>query len=271
MIVNKVQEKPLVFLCMPRYSATVDARAHRSFLTATKGGCQVSFGTEGIGGSPIESQTSVLTQAFNQPWVMALNLKAAGHPVTHFAMLHADVEAEFGWLDKLVAEQRRTGADVVSTVIPFKLPTGITSTALGEADWGLDSVSGDEKPRRFTMREVQGLPKTFSAADIDPAKILLINTGCWVCRFDEPWVEEICFRFLNKNYIGADGKHHTACRTEDFDFSVQAHHLNLDVRATTAVAVRHHGECAYPNDIAWGQWETDEEYKATQRAALLAH
>ena len=256
--------KPLVFLTMPRYSAQVDARAHRAFLAATRGEVRVDFGTEGIGGSPVESQTSVLTQAFNQPWVMALNLRRT-HPVAGFAMLHADVEPEYGWLDPLWTERCRLGADILSVVIPFKLPNGRTSTALGNPDWPADAVDPAEKPRRLTMHEVSRLPKSFRARDIDPSKFLMVNTGCWVCDFSKPWVEQIVFRFHNRNYQDGAGLWHTACRTEDFDLSLQAHRLGLSVWATTCVRAIHHGDCAYPNFETWGD-ETDQEYAAHVKA-----
>ena len=261
-------QKPLVFLVMPRYNQMVDARAQRAFLSATKGECQISFGHPEIGGSPVESQTSVLPQAFNAPWVIALNLRKI-LPVSHWAMLHSDVEPQFGWLDLLVKEHRRLGCDVLSCVIPFQIPTGITSTAIGHTGWSPDTVDISEKPRRLTMREVYKLPRSFSIQEVrksfpevGPDSFLMVNTGCFLCDFSKPWVEKITFRFLNRNAKGPDGKWHTACRTEDFDFSLQAFHLGLSVFATTVVPLQHHGDCAYPNDQPWGLQETDTEYFA---------
>ena len=38
------------------------------------------------------------------------------------------------------------------------------------------------------MTEVMGLPATFGEADTDqPASVLAINTGLWICRFDGDW------------------------------------------------------------------------------------
>ena len=269
--------KPLVFLCQPRYNAMIDSRAHRAFLSATRGACNISFGTEKIGGSPMESQTSVLPQAFNAPWVMALNLRKY-HSISEWAMLHADIEAQYGWLDVLVAERRRLKCDILSVVVPFKVQTGITSTAVGQKGWPLDAVDPAEKPKRLTMHEIYQLPRSFSIKEIPDSimgpgkredKILLVNTGCWVCDFSKPWVEKIVFRFHNWNYQDASGLWHTACRSEDFDLSVQAARLGLSVYATTIVPVQHHGDAGYPNDQPWGLQQTDDEFQAYAHANNL--
>lgn len=266
---SPVASKPLVFHVMPRYSSTVDARCQRAFLSATKGGCQISFGTPGIGGSPIESQTSVLPQAFNAPWIIALNLRKT-HSISGWSMQHADIEPEFGYLDILWREKQRLNCDVLSCVVPIKLPTGVTSTAVGDGSWSIDSVSGDEKPRRLTMHEIYKLPRTFNIDDVckmfpdirkDIKKpFLMVNTGCFLVDFSKPWVEKTVFRFLNHNQLGADGLWHTACRSEDYDFSFQAHKLGLSVYATTLVSLNHHGDCAFPNNQAWGTQQTDDEW-----------
>ena len=264
--------KPLVFHVMPRYSSMVDARAQRAFLSATKGACQISFGTPGIGGSPIESQTSVLTQAFNAPWCIALNLRKTNR-ISYWSMLHADIEPEFGYLDILVREQQRLGCDVLSAVIPMKVPSGLTSTAVGDSSWTLDFVADAiEKPRRLSMHEIYKLPRSFDVKDVCRTfpevkesiahPFLMVNTGCFICDFSKPWVEEITFRFLNNNYKDDAGIWHTACRSEDYDFSFQAHRLGLSVYATTLVSLNHHGDCAYPNHQAWGLQQTDDEWAA---------
>jgi hypothetical protein len=232
----------------------------------------------------MESQTSVLPQAFNIPWIMALNLRDAGHPISEWAMQHADVEAQYGWLDILVAERRRLGCDILSAVIPFKMVEGRTSTAIGRMDWPLFKVDPYERPKRLHMEEVFKLPRSFSIRDIPDAiagpypfgeRILMVNTGLWVCDFSKSWVEEMTFRFHNLNYridSAPVGKRwRTACRSEDFDFSVQAARLGLSVYATTIVPCHHHGDAGFPNDHAWGTQKTDEEFQTYAHANNLYH
>src|SRR5262249_1576922 len=95
---------------------------------------------------------SVLTHVFNSLWCDPLNSRPP-QGWTHFAMMHADIEAPPGWVDVLIGEQRRVGADVLAAVIPFKDPRGLTTTGLRDRGTGLT--------RRLTLQEVHQLPETF--------------------------------------------------------------------------------------------------------------
>src|SRR5271169_2349317 len=75
---------------------------------------------------------SLLAHNFNRLWCAALNQREK-LGLTHFAMHHADVAAPSGWLDTLVDEMHRVGADVLSCVIALKDARGLTSTALHHA------------------------------------------------------------------------------------------------------------------------------------------
>lgn len=269
--------KPLVFLCQPRYSGSTkelqDAAAGLA-LNASAGMCNVVWRDNQSGiGSPAVQQGSLLGYVFNRLWAMALNARRIFR-VTHFAMVHADVEPVSGWLDVLVNEQRRLGADVISTVIPFKTGSGLTSTGLGDPNALRNDagISGDS--RRLTMREVFDLPETFSAADTNqPGSVLLLNTGCWVADLTKPWVDardergraRFKFTIYDDVLFDTTGTAHAETRGEDWNASYLLHDLGCRVFATRKVQVEHHGGFAYSNWPAWGEWETDRDYAAVTR------
>lgn len=197
---------------------------------------------------------SIATHTFNQLWCDAYNARRE-LGITHFAMMHADIQPEPGWLDTLLAELERTGADVVSAVVAIKDCKGLTSTGLRDPQAG--------RTRRLTMREVHQLPPTFSRWDTDESnKVLAINTGLWVCRFDGDWPRRFPgFSIANRLDYQVDTDTLTPhVDPEDWRFAEWLDGEGLDVRATRAVKVWHTGLFQYPNDVAWGEWETDREY-----------
>src|SRR6185369_4047614 len=105
---------------------------------------------------PQTGPSSLLCDNFNQFWALARNNYEAGC-IDGFAMIHADVEAEGGWLDILHEEMLAVGADLISARIRIKDGRGFTSTALDLEDpW---------RPRRLTQKEFARLPATFTDAD----------------------------------------------------------------------------------------------------------
>lgn len=253
---------------MPSHSNLVDDRASNALHYATTGACNVTFGDDQRG-SPARRKSSVLTFGFNKLWCDALNLRKKIN-VHYFAMLHADVEPEPWWLDKLVAEQQRLNCDVLSCVIPFKISAGLTSTGLGDphAPRGEAGITGDT--RRLTLREAHSLPESFRAADTDcPTSVLLVNTGCWIARLG-PWVDakdergRRRFYFANHDQITEDteGHVHAETRSEDWNMSYQLHDLGCSVYATRKVKVIHHGDFGFANWPAWGEWDVDANWKA---------
>lgn len=207
----------------------------------------------------MEAQTncSLLTYNFNQLWCHALNQRSNG--VTHFAMLHADIilqpESAY-WVDILIDEMDRYDADVMSSVVPLKNSQGLTSTAIDTDEW---------RPRRLTIRECNNLPETFTANDVPWAegRNLLVNTGCMVIRFGNPWVERVCFHVQDKIVKGADGMFTPHVMPEDWHFSRQCHQEDLTVMATGKVKLNHIGVAPFPNYGEWG----DAMDKANMRKA----
>lgn len=245
--------RPVVVLSMPRRGENVSFGACEGYhLYPSNGACEV-----------VRSYTisTVLDHAFNRLWAVALNLREKG--ATHFAMQHDDVAPCQGWLDILMAELVRTGADVVSAVVPIKSEAGLTSTAVETDD--------DYFPRRLTMKEVHDLPETF--ADEDVGGELLLNTGLWVCDIRRPWVDTpspLVFHTVNRIVLDDEGQWQAQAKSEDWEFSRAARARGARLLATRKVALHHAGEMRFTNSTVWGEWQTDEVYRKRLREAAEA-
>jgi predicted O-methyltransferase YrrM len=232
---------PSVFLAVPHYGSLVP-QSLRGLIQASEK-ASISLVTNGA---------SLLAHNFNRLWCDALALREE-RKLTHFAMHHSDIEAAVNWVDTLLAEMQRVEADVMATIIPIKDPTGLTTTGL------INPENPMVVERRFTMREVCRFPKTFDSAGLGfSGKWLAINTGLWLCRFTEKWVDEFSgFAILDAIKGHADGIRRAAVLSEDWNFSRWCGQQGLRVFATRAVHVNHHGPTAYPNHEPWGTWESD--------------
>ena len=193
---------------------------------------------------------SMLPLSFNMLWCEALNARAEG--VTHFCMVHSDVcPMDDDWLQTLLEEQKRVGADILSTVIALKDTRGQSSTGVMNVD--------TREMRKLTIEECHSMQvKTFDASAAGfPGQCLLMNTGCWVCDFTKPWVEKMCFRFHDHVFKNDLGEWKAACVGEDWLFSIDAWRMGLKTFATTKLNIEHQGVFQYPNSVAWGTREKD--------------
>ncbi len=228
---------PLVVLSMPGYGE-ITAGASRAFWRATQlpDDRVVHAYREG----------SLLAANFNALWCDALNLARSGRQVSHFAMQHADVEPQDWWLDTLIAELEARDLDVLGVAVPIKDPKGLTSIALQRPD-------GDTwRPLcRLTMTEVFRLPETFTAEEVGHP--LLLNTGLWVCRFNESWARKVHFTINDRIVIDPEGRYVPQCEPEDWYFSRLCHELGLKVGCTRKVLLTHRGHASFTNGGAWGQ------------------
>lgn len=240
---------PVVYLGFPSYGNVAAIGAISSFLaTPTQGKCAVIRAG---------SQSSLLCYGFNSLWAGALNARAT-MGVTHFAMIHADIVPEPFWLDILLEEMTRLSADVVSAVIPIKSTQGLTST-------GIDNLYDPWHPRRLTMAEIMRLPETFNNCccletmpeSPDDVPALLINTGLFLVDLRKAWVEEATFT-IHDRIIKIGEEYQAQVQSEDWVFSRFLADVGARVFATRKVKLTHVGEYAYPNDSAWGHWETDQ-------------
>ncbi len=182
------------------------------------------------------NRSSFLNHSFNMYWCDALNKK----PRPKFwAMHHADMSAEPGWLDVLLDIMAEKDADVVSCVACIKDSSGDTNAAIVTQ---LNEHATDL--RRLTVAEANSLPDVFSSADVNAP--LLVNTGLWVVRFDRPWVEKFPgFSFNNAIVKNKAGLYTAQCLSEDWKFSLWAHEQKLKVYATTRVETFHYGARAW--------------------------
>jgi len=197
----------------------------------------------------IEWPSSVLTDSFNTCWCHALNRRPRPE---FFAMHHADVLAQPGWLDLLIAEIERTEAGVVAAAIAIKDTDGLTSTAV------LDPVT--HRHRRITMRELVELPETFGVEDIPWAPkgaVLCTNTGLWACRFGA-WCEKIVFTIQDFITRSEDGMFRSSFWPEDWNFAVDCARLGVRVLATRKISIEHMGGFNFKNDRAWGKVREDD-------------
>ena len=204
-----------------------------------------------------DMSTSLLANGFNQLLTAGLNMYHKGD-ITHLAMLHSDVGPDDFWVDVLMDEMEATEAAMVSAIVAIKDARGVTSCGVGQDDrWNIY--------RRFTIRELEDLPETFTAEEAGyPGKPLLVNSGCWLADLRQPWwhqttdgVLDVSFTIRDRILVKDEG-YRCEVEPEDWYISRQLHSLGAKVCATKKVAVHHIGAHDYPNFGNWGAWEHDE-------------
>src|SRR5262245_60422469 len=109
-----------VFLAVPTYDGTITTLSARNvWATASQNHIVL----------PATEDFSLIPLNCNRHWCRALNTREANR-LQWFAMLHADVGPEPYWIDRLIAEAEKQGADLLSAVVPIKNQYGFTSTAI---------------------------------------------------------------------------------------------------------------------------------------------
>ena len=229
--------RPSVYCAVPTYQGQADFDMALRCLTGTDGRADLHVG---------KVTYSHPEHAFNELWVQALNRRVP-YDLTHFAMLHTDVVPEPYWLDKLLAILEEHDADMVSVVIPLKDTSGLTSTATDEAA-ALDGPK--RRPDNLTLRQAHRLPETFGA-EAFPGRVLLCNTGCFVCRFDRDWNAKVYAKA--STWIGrhSQGGFAAFLYPSDWDWSLQLAKLGCKVLATRAVEC-YHGRPEFSNASPYG-------------------
>lgn len=244
---NDTSDRRIV-LGMPGYGKQT-AAAGRSFWCASRSPTIVRSYATG----------SLLACNFNKLWCTALNMSHRGERVDYFAMLHDDIGCEDYWLDTLIDELEAKQLDVLGVVVPIKDPRGLTSIALHH--------EGDnwETECRLSMRDVYQLPETFTAADLGGLP-LLINTGCWVCKWNQDWCRDVCFTINDRIIFDVPmNLYRPQVESEDWYFSRLLNELGLKIGATRKIAVKHEGETDFCNTHAWGSLPFDTESPSRQR------
>lgn len=247
-------KEEIVFLASPSYDGRIDSGTAESIY---------GYATEKRQVAPKKNSGSLLSSNCNALLVAALNASRV-FKMKWFAMLHADIEPEPFWLDKLIDIAESRDADLVSALVPLKDDRGLTSTGIG--------TSGSRRVEfRLTQSQLhsEGFPATFSATEcltaLDklpgdlriatsiPDPILFVNTGCFIVRLDRDWMQSGKVWFSNDDWIEMkDGQWRTRCFSEDWKFSQLIHDCGGLVLATQAVKVTHKGNAIFPSDKTWG-------------------
>lgn len=201
---------------------------------------------------------------FNVLWTDAINCYEAGR-VTHFAMLHGDIEpdAEQRWLDVLLDVMDEKGAELVSAHAPIKDGRGLTSSGICDPSnpWGAY--------RRFTQHEIlHELPDVFDNRLAGyPDRPLLHNTGCWVADLRKPVFREVnedgdlktLFRFPERIRRNQAGQWEHQQESEDWVLSRELWERGaVNTWITSRVRFTHHGTMSWPNWVDFGKYKSDE-------------
>lgn len=195
---------------------------------------------------------SLLASNFNQLWCLALNLTHKGDTVDYFAMLHDDIGPEDWWLDTLIDELEERKLDVLGVAVPIKDTHGMTSLALHR-----DRDNWMPKAR-LSMHDIFQLPETFTTDDLGSP--LLLNTGCWVAKWNQEWCRKVHFEINDRIVFNrASNRYQAQTEPEDWFFSRLCHELGLKIGATRKVKVKHEGEIAFSNEAPWGSRPFDTE------------
>ena len=267
-----------VFIGVPTYGESIDVGAAKAVWAWATERDDVKVHAMHRGSSLIPGSCNFLLS-------QALNLREE-HGVNWFAMLHADIEPEHFWLDKLIDEAELVNADMLSVVVPIKSIHGFTSTAIA------NPMAGRGQFCRLTQRQVchPDFPETFDIAEAAnaleslpgglrvesvPRVGLSLNTGCMLLRLDRPWFEtdplEVYFENLDWiEWVWSDEEQRNITRqrdvSEDWRFSERLRNAGGRLCATRKVKVVHKGLSGFPNSIAWGEKETDADVLAVQQA-----
>ncbi|MDE2100673.1 MAG: hypothetical protein KGL39_25740 [Patescibacteria group bacterium] len=205
-----------------------------------------------------------------EAYAAGLGPEQGGINITHLVGMHNDVQPQPGWMDMLVEEMLRTGADFLSVVLPIKDHCGLSSCAI-------DSDNPYQVTRRITMAEVYDLPETFTSEDCGyPPGTLLVNTGCWIMDFSKPWrliesaPEVLAMTIDFRDRIGRrpekpdgskPGYWESQHAPSDWGLSRYLNGLGLKVAATRKIIARHWGLIPFTNDSPWGEWKIDDALK----------
>ncbi len=257
------KSKPYLFMTHASYAGGVRASA-RQFDSRFMEVEEISRRGFNFGRYP--SGGSLLANSFNQAWCNAINARKDGWNVQWFVMLHDDIVPEDWWVRTLMEDLETSGADMVSAMVPIKDTFANTSTAISVLN--PDPWDGGHWTwqTRITMAEAEKLPEVFTAADCSfPDRHLLVNSGCWICRFDRPWVQEKDERGNYKLFFTINDRIRDDPNTglavaevepEDWFFSRRVQELGGKVACTRRVKLLHYGLTPYPNFLkgqpSWG-------------------
>lgn len=196
--------------------------------------------------------------------------EARNRDCTYFAMLHADLVPDHGWLAQLISDLEEFELDIIHAPAAIKDSRGLTSTALGfnMQDWW-------QHKRKMTLREMGQLPEVFALEDVQrqlapDAVALLPNTGCLVMRCNDWFKNWQGFGTWDRVRECQDGMVRTDVIPEDWLMGFEATEAGLKIGVSRRVCTRHYGTSVYNSGELWGD-ETDLDYiKRCKREAEYA-
>jgi hypothetical protein len=244
-------------LFQPRYGPTLYPDAKDSFYRASA--------WRDLSPLKLYDGAQSIAYCFNMAFATALDARDDGvvcgdgqtRHATHFAMLHADIKAQDGWLDVLYGLMTTHDLTAISVVIPIKEPTRDprTSTAIGK-------IADSWTPDRFVMMSDRGKwATTFTASDVPGLDLaseeLLINTGCLLIdlrdvvlwdAFEAPRPNGDSGWMLDSRIDRTPVGRRVAMRSEDWQFSrfLRAHGARYG--ATWDVTCFHFGDAVWSNN-----------------------
>lgn len=202
---------------------------------------------------------------FNNIWCGALNAGRLGR-YSHLVMCCADmdvIEDQPGtrWLDRMVEDMDRTGADFLSATTSIKDHRSVLSSGIGNPKdrWN--------PWRRFTTKELKNLPEVFSAEDIGyPEKYLLHNQHLCLWDLRKPlWYApdakgEIPFVFnFSERILALEGGFHLEQESEDWAFSRTLWEGGAKTFVTRRVHTQHPGMITFDNQEEGSYQHGDED------------
>jgi len=239
-----------IFLGLPRYKLRHDNAAQ----IAAHASNHHQVGAKIVAGS-------LTSRNCNRLLCQALNARAAGF--RFFALLHDDIRVQAGWLDILMAELERVGADFLSAVVPYKDDSGLTSTSIhlpNSSSFALSQaqVRHPDFPDTFDVSAaVAALARLPEPLRVDwGGSELWCNTGCMLCRIDKDtdW-RKLCFQQWDGIAL-IDGHYRDWSVSEDCVFSFQIARAGGKVCATRLINLEHFEETTnriYRSTDVWGQ------------------
>ena len=208
------------------------------------------------------ANAAVGTFGFQLLYTQAINAHQNGE-ISHFAMLHSDVQPMGQWLDILL-DDMGNDYDLVSAVSAIKDNRGLSSSGVG------DLADPWTPHRRWTMKELQEFPEVFTAADAGyPDRVLLHNNACFAVDLrSECWRKTgpdgaLLATHQFPSRTAHDG-HWWVCRgeSEDWYYSRTAHLAGARSAITRRVRMVHTGSMPFTNWQPWGKFEVDEDTRS---------
>lgn len=233
----KVGGIPKIVLATPRYGDDVIAASFTAYQNAEANDLFPPEDSIQIV-HRVSHRSSLLPNAFNSCLAESLNKRNDG-VATHMALIHSDVAAEAGWLNRLASVMRKRGDAAVSAVVCLKETNRQkTTTAIG--------ARGNiyEVRRMLTTADRLRMPETFSTADVasEPDDVLLINTGMMLIDLRVPFFDDFAFRFRDDILIHpVTGKRQAYVCPEDWLASREMDAAGVPFSATWAVKTFHYG------------------------------